>query len=132
MGDVVRLINNNKEQEEETMGDIEYLRTVTGGKEPPQDGNWLSQLEKGSIFLAEPKRNPQDFTLGEFILMDKTERSVLVASPTTPGQRLWWNPVRFCGQYALREVLGVLGESSQEEENDSDERDRSTDTDKQT
>ena len=107
MGDVVKY--KNKEQEE-NMGDLIDFRQMTGGKEPPADGNWLNQLPNGTIFSVQKKGAAfsQEFSLGEFILMDKTPKSVFVMTPDMPGKRLRWNPVRFCRQYDLWEVDGVL------------------------
>jgi len=107
MGDLVSFKTKEKETMIET-NNVEYLRLATGGKEPPADGNWLSLLDTGTIFLVQSKRDPTAFALGEFILMAKTSKSVIVMSPDQPGKRLCFNPVRFCNQYLLWEVLGSL------------------------
>lgn len=89
------------------MQDVSYLKAVTGGKEPPADGNWLGELINGSIILVEGKGSREP-ALGQFIVMDKTARSICLMSPDAPGKQLWQNPHRFCSMYALREVLGVV------------------------
>lgn len=125
MGEVLKF--NNKEQET-IMSDITYLKALTGGKEPPADGNWVGQLENGSIFLVEQK-NGREPALGQFVLMDKTPncRSICLMSPDAPGKQLWQNPHRFCGMYALREVLGVVEipeiPKEKEKQDDQDHRD---------
>jgi hypothetical protein len=105
MGEILKF--NNKE-EETIMTEVTYLKSVTGGKEPPADGNWLSLLDNGTIFLVQSKRDPQAFQLGEFILLDKTPKTVYVMSQDAPGRRIPWNPQRFCNQYSLYEISGVV------------------------
>jgi hypothetical protein len=123
MGEVLKF--NNKEEEIKTMSDVTYLKSLTGGKEPPADGNWLGTLINGSIFLVEGKQSREP-ALGQFILMEKTARSVCLMSPDAPGKQLWQNPHRFCGMYNLREVLGVveIPEIPKEEEKNNEQGDR--------
>lgn len=108
------------------MQDVSYLKAVTGGKEPPADGNWLGELINGSIILVEGKGSREP-ALGQFIVMDKTARSICLMSPDAPGKQLWQNPHRFCSMYALREVLGVVEipeiPKEKEKEDDQDHRD---------
>lgn len=118
MGNVLYL--NNKEQET-TMSDVTYLRAVTGGKEPPADGDWLSLLDVGTIFLVQRKQNTGEFALGEFILVDKDlslPKVVIVMSGNAPGKRICWNPTRFCSQFSHYKTLGIVeipGEIPKEE-----------------
>jgi hypothetical protein len=119
---MAEILKFNNEKEEEIMSD---LRLLTGGKGPPEDGNWLSTLMPGSIFLVEAKQGREP-ALGQFILMETTPRSVCLMSPDAPGKQLWQNPHRFCGIYNLREVLGVVEIPEipkKEEQDDQDHRD---------
>lgn len=113
--------------------DTEYLKLVTGGKGPTDDGNWLSQLPNGTMFLVEEKQVTRNPSLGQFVIVEKTPRSVLLMSPDQPGKQLWQNPIRFCGMYNLRETLCVVdipGVIPKEEEAEDDN--RSPDTPEQT
>jgi hypothetical protein len=125
MGNVLKF--NNKDNEE-IMTEVTYLKSMTGGKEPPADGNWLSLLDNGTIFLVQSKRDPQAFQLGEFILLDKTPKTVYVMSQDAPGRRIPWNPTRFCNQYSLYEIQGIVEipeiPKDQEEEKNNEQGDR--------
>lgn len=112
-GLVIPFIMKQEEKEEETM--VDYKLNL-GGKEPPVDGNWLTPLEIGTIFLIQDKTNA-DFNLGHFKLVDKTEKACILASSVLP-QPIFVNPFRFCQKYNIFENLGIMKEEDIKEEED--------------
>jgi hypothetical protein len=107
MGDVptAKLINISQYKEQEN--EMTELRTLVGGSTPP-GSNWLSELEIGTIFLAKDKTSA-DFSLMYLCLIDKTEKSVKLASPELPTPR-FVDPNRFCQKYMWHETLAVVKE----------------------
>lgn len=109
-----------KEDEE-----VKKFRVITGGKEPPDDPNnpdWLSKLDKGTVFLVQDKLNPNDFNLGLIRLLNKTDKSATLA--IKQGEAIieaFVNPLRFCKKYSLYEVLGVLFDQDTHTEEPEDE-----------
>lgn len=97
-----------KPKEIDVMEDVAYLKLATGGKEPPADGNWISQLDVGTIFLVQRKNAGAEFALGRFVLVGKTSKTVIVMAPNNPQIQDCWNPVRFCRQFDLYEILGII------------------------
>jgi hypothetical protein len=112
-----------KPKEIDVMADIKYLQG--GGKEPPADGDWLSLLEIGTIFLVQKKQNTGEFALGKFMLVEKwtdVPKAVFVVDST--GTNHVWNPVRFCNQYMHYKTLGIVNLPQEEEvKDDEDNRD---------
>lgn len=118
-----------QEQEEKDINNVtEFKPTLLmGGKEPPTFGggdNWLSGLETGTMFLIQDKQNPMDFNLGMFLLKEKTDKAVILATPTVPHP-IYVNPVRFCNKYTHYETLGVfngegIGDETEETTVDTD------------
>jgi len=109
MGDLakVRLVVDNNKEEQYRMAD--YLKLVTGGKELPPNGDWLSLLDVDTVFLVKDKRSPS-FALGHFKILDKTEGSKTVFLGSTNPQMppmIPVEPVRFCQQYSLHEVICI-------------------------
>lgn len=109
MNDLARIklvVNNDKEEKEEM---TDYLKLVTGGKELPPDGDWLSLLDVDTVFLVKDKKSP-GFSLGHFKILDKTEggKTVFLGStnPSMPPM-IPVIPVRFCQQYALHEIICI-------------------------
>jgi hypothetical protein len=102
-----RLIKLCDYQEKEQENEMTELKTILGGATPP-GGNWLSELEIGTIFLAKDKTSA-DFSLMYLCLVDKTEKSIKLASPELPTPR-FVDPNRFCQKYMLHETLGILKE----------------------
>lgn len=100
----------NEEQEEGENNNVTEFKLLQGGKEPPStDANWLSELEVGTVFLVQDKNKPTDFTLGQFRLMEKTEKSCFIATMIEDKiQTFPVNPVRFCNRYSRWEVLAVI------------------------
>jgi len=96
-------INYYFEKDNERMAE---LKLITGGKTPPADGNWLSELETGTVFLISDKQS-NDFTLGLFKLVDKTDRTVTLFTPSHK-EPIYVHPIRFCNRYNLWETLMVL------------------------
>ena len=86
------------------------VKLVHSGDGPPT--NWLRSLELGTVFLSRKKANlgnTQDFTLGEFCVRNKTEKSVLLTVVDGGVVRpLPVDPMRFCNQMELFEILNVI------------------------
>lgn len=99
---------------EKESNNVVDLKLVSGGKEPPADGNWLRELEDGTIFLIEDK-NSHDFNLGQVRLLHKEEKSIYLGfivngNPITS----FVNPIKFCQRYRLYETLGVVKDMPKE------------------
>ena len=102
-----------KEKEKDNV--LMNFAVIDGGKAsnsgfntPPSDGDWLTPLEIGTIFLVQEKNNPKNFNLGQFQIADKTERSVFLASNLNGLVKTFVVPTIFCNQYRLYEVLAVV------------------------
>ena|SRR2546423_15098324 len=84
------------------------LQLIRGGKpdfigrQPPD--NWLMALKVNTTFLVKSKNNA-NFALGEFTLIAKRERSVLLCTQLNQEAFTWVDSVRFVGQYDLAEIL---------------------------
>jgi hypothetical protein len=92
-----------KEEKETTMAD--YLKLVTGGKELPPNGDWLSLLDKDTVFSVKDKKSA-NFALGIFKILDKTEKTVYLGSTQqNMPPMVAVIPVRFCQNYDLWEVI---------------------------
>lgn len=90
-------------------------KLITGGKEPPDgtfNGNWLRGMEEGTEFFVSNKNNRRDPILGLFRIVYHTAKSTVLTSPSVPGQPIPVIPERWCTQYDLHEVLGVVREDS--------------------
>lgn len=88
----------------------------TGSKLPPIGADWLSEKEKGSVFLVQ-QRNKPDYILGLFQLMDKTEKACVLMTPDHP-KPIYVSPGRFCQVYSEFEDLGILREKKDESNED--------------
>ena len=106
----LKLIKNDKFEEkelDEEENKVVDLRLVPGGKEPTDPGNWLSELEEGTVFLIRDKHTA-DFNLGLFHLIKKTDKSVLLFTNVNTEIYTYVDPRRFCNKYVLHEILGKI------------------------
>lgn len=111
----LKLVTNNEiETGKEQMPELKLLE---GGKNPP-NGNWLSELDTGTMFLVQDKTN-HDFLLGAFKLVNKTEKAVMLVNSSVPNP-VFVNPMRFCNKYSLYEVLGIHKEPEQQQEQETE------------
>ena len=99
----LKVVVNNEKEEHQLMAD--YLKLVTGGKELPPNGDWLSLLDTDTVFLVKDRKSPS-FALGHFKILDKSEKTVYLGStnPAMPPM-IPVIPARFCQQYDLHEVV---------------------------
>lgn len=104
---LVNEFNQDQEQEEEIKR--VSLKIIDGGKQPPLDGNWLKDLETGTVFLVRLKNNLNDFNLGLFRIEEKTEKSVILRTPSVQ-QSIYVIPQVFCRMYDLYETLAVVSD----------------------
>lgn len=88
------------------------LKLITGGKD--SDGPWLMKLEEGTVFVIRDLGDPRNFNLGQFQLVSKTDKSVLLY--TNIGGKILTrvDPSRFCQRYSLVEILGIVRDEPQE------------------
>jgi hypothetical protein len=102
-----------KEEKERKRVDLQLIK---GGKEPPS-GNWLQDLEVGTVFLVTDKVD-RTFSLGEYHLMFKTDTACKLLCNLNAAQTYWaWvEPRRFCNRFDLVEVLGHYDIPKPEEE----------------
>lgn len=99
MGDLVSF--KLKEQD----NNMAEFKTIIGGS-TPSGGNWLSELEIGTIFLVKDKTSA-DFALQRLCVLDKTQKSVMLGIEREPGPR-FVDPNRFCQKYMWHETLGTI------------------------
>lgn len=115
--DAVRLLGYeefNKERQEEEKERKPVTLKVVGGKEPPEDGNYFTDMEIGTIFLVRSKQNLSDYNLGLFRLEQKTPKSAILRTPSIP-QSLYIIPINFCKIWSLYEVQGIIEDKDIEE-----------------
>lgn len=112
-------------EEKKEIKKVTNLRLITGGGEPPnKTGNWLKDMEPGTVFFVRATSPSKDFNLYMFQLLGKegTNSSVIcLRSPLQPKEQ-YVEPNRFCSQFELHHSMGVL--YIPEEENKDDEVDR--------
>jgi len=107
-------LNNIEEQEKELTNVVE-LRSITGGKQPPEDGNYFTNMAVGTIFLVRNKQDLRDPNLHLFYLRGKTEKAVILSTPTIP-QLMYQIPMVFCGKFDLFETIGFVEETQEQQE----------------
>lgn len=83
----------------------------TGGPTNPE--NWLSSLDKGSIFLGRFKQQQQgleNMFLHKFMVMEHKTMStnLLWATPDGGQKDVWVNTLEFSRKCELGEVIGVV------------------------
>lgn len=119
-----RSVVKPKETEEEKETKQVSLKLITGGKEPPQStGNWLKDLEDGSVFFVQNKVDLRDFNLVLFRLEGKAgtnDKVICLRSPNLPKE-FYVDPHRFCNQYNLHHTEGVMQMPKEEPNEDNRE-----------
>lgn len=122
------LPQETEQEQEEVFNNVVELKLITGGKDSgPKDptGNFMADMEIGTIFLVKDKTNAKDFSLGQFQLVDKTDKSCLIAQTLNGKMLAFVDPVWFCSKYQLWEVLAIIKEEeTQLEEVTTNESDR--------
>lgn len=105
------VVKSEEKDEEEKETKQVSLKLITGGKEPPQStGNWLKDLEDGSVFFVQNKVDLRDFNLVLFRLEGKAgtnDKVICLRSPNLPKE-FYVDPHRFCNQYNLHHTEGVM------------------------
>lgn len=106
-------------------------KIITGGRDgdippPTGTGNWLKDLEPGTMFFVQNKLDRTDFALGMFILASKKGPQYKVICLKHPEMQnlVFVDPIRFCGRYELYHNEGVMylpPEQLSEEDNKGDE-----------
>jgi len=91
---------------------LNNLRLITGGSDTPVNGsgNWLKDMEVGTVFFAKNKVDPKDFNLVLLRLegKDGTHDDVIcLKNPRLPTEN-YVDPHRFTRQYDLHHVIGVM------------------------
>lgn len=96
---------------------------VVGGRDTgnTDDPNWLLKMEVGTIFLIKDKGNVKEFNLGQFQLIEKFEKSVLLVSSLNGVIKTFVDPVWFCSKYQLWEILALATQQEQEETEEADD-----------
>jgi hypothetical protein len=91
-------------------------KTAAAAKDP-NDPNWLYPLPKGTKFLVQNKLQSNDFSLGEFrILNKKTDvPAVLLYSDLNQEVQSWVDSRRFCRMWNLFTIVSMGEEEEQEE-----------------
>ena len=125
-----RTVANKEEATKETKKEktnVVELKLVTGGGEPPvSSGNWLKDLEDGTVFFVQSKLDFKDFNLLLFRLEGKAgphNKLICIRSPNLPKE-IYVDPHRFCNQYNLYHTEGVMKVPEKQEEQDDTDSDR--------
>lgn len=102
------IMNIKQEEIEETKANSSWTpRVITGGKSPPDDPNnpdWLSKLPPRTTVLIRNKKDQSPF-LGQLTVIDKTTKSVIIFVPSQQKEPLPVDPIRFCRDFSLWEVI---------------------------
>lgn len=118
------LIKLNDLEEDKEIKQVS-LKLITGGKEPPTTtGNWLKDLEDGSVFFVQNKVDLRDFNLVLFRLEGKAgvnDKVVCLRSPNLPKE-FYVDPHRFCNMYNLHHTEGVMALQDVKEDDQQDNR----------
>lgn len=101
----------HNEEEKELNNVVEFkpkLVTATGG--PTSSGNWLKDMEIGTVFFVSDKHNPRAFDLGLFRLMNKEGPNDKVISLQSPdlSKPIAVNPTKFINMYECYHIVGVI------------------------
>jgi hypothetical protein len=94
------VIKEELELEEEIKKQTAFA-VIEGGGISGGDGDWLSKLNEGDIFLSTVKGST--FDLLEVIVVYKAHRAIRIE--TEGGKRHWVNPKAFCKEHDLFEIL---------------------------
>ena len=113
------MIDVTKELEEEELEETKpRLKLITGGKEPPNStGNWLRDLEPGTVFFVQEKKDFNNPFLESFRLLNKEGPNDKVVALQSLKQKepLYVDPSRWCNRFNLHHTLGVLLTKEEEE-----------------
>lgn len=109
--------NTKKEEKEETeeISKVVPLQLITGGK---GGGDWLNNLEIGTIFLVKLKaRNigQNTMVLGQYEIVQKVPNKAVLLYNGLEKNLSWFDPRLFSNSFDLVDVLGIS--QQQEEEN---------------
>ncbi len=100
---------NDEEEKRLLVPQQPKLKLITGGKGPPTNPDWLSNLNEGDIFLARHhKQAEQNFELNIFRVMMKTGKSVKLMIQLVDTDQLfrWVDPKVFSREMIFQEVIG--------------------------
>lgn len=103
--------------EEEAVKTPFVPRVITGGKGPTDTlgPNWLSSLECNTTFLIQGKKDT-NFNLGQASVIYKGTKGVLLLLTGQNKEPVWVDPVRFCNNYSLYEIIQTAEEARKEME----------------
>lgn len=119
------ILQENTSEEEKKV--IEFKpKLITGGRDggliPPKSGNWLKDLDEGTLFFVQNRMDRTDFTLGMFMLVGKkgdNDKVICLKHPEMPNL-IYVDPLRFCGRYDLHHNEGVIYIPHQEQLSEED------------
>jgi len=85
---------------------IEGGKTKRGGKEPPT-GNWVAQLEVGTVFLVRQRIEINPFC-SEYHVVGQGDGVTRLIDPSFKGRKKWvWvDSIRFSEFFELVQILG--------------------------
>lgn len=108
-----KLLQKDLETAENT--NVIPFQLKTGGKDV--SGCWLLDLDLGTIFLTRVKNrtlNQNVFVLGQYEIVRKTEKSVLLYNGIDKGLA-WCEPRGFCNTFDLHEIIGYVQKEEETE-----------------
>ena len=91
------------------------LKERAGRKLPPSGGDWLSELDEGTVFLCRPKQSikkpgeqevPVPF-LREFTVFRKVGKAIQLSIGMEHEELAWTDPQIFCNMMDLFQVIEV-------------------------
>jgi hypothetical protein len=110
-----------EETEERSTKKMTEFKLIRGGKDdgiPPSSGNWLKDMEVGTVFYAQNRLDMKDFSLILFRLEGKdgpNDKIICLSSPKFPKPEMI-DPNRFINMFSLHHSYGVI--SAEEITND--------------
>lgn len=102
---VVKIFNEDETNFRERKA-MNKLEVITGGL--PPDANWLSALPEKTVFFVREKKvgtNIPRYMLAQYILVKKFERCVILLSNLNGEQYGAVDPIRFCNDFDLFEIV---------------------------
>jgi hypothetical protein len=104
-------ITLKEKEEEEVKMEKPKLQLITGGKEqPPGTGNWLRDLDVGTVFFVQDKKDFSNPMLESFRLLSKDgpNDKVVALQSFRSKDPLYVDPQRWCHKFSLHHTVGVI------------------------
>jgi hypothetical protein len=112
-----RLVTQQEKEDDEDKK-VTKLISIPGGKVPPEDGDWLSELPVGTVFFAKSKQHPSKMDLMQYHVDYKWRKTVQLMVNLNQEHEVYVpvDPKEFCKQWSLHEIVPNLMTGIEEDE----------------